>query len=159
MTTKKTATANDLFDQFTPDILKQNDSRNTLLIKNRKELKEAISPKSAKGEQVIRKMAKKLDIRLTAKDVKEVIEEVDAMAWDYEQTPIATAIRYAVSDDKQSVMIDMDNGYVAELAANRVEILDTMPANNDDVYFARPSFQQPMVKPDLTKDEFMDGIK
>jgi len=159
MTTKKTATANDLFDQFTTDILKQNDSRHTLLIKHCKELKEAISPKSAKGEQVIRKMAKKLGIRLTAKDVKEVIEEVDAMAWDYEQTPIATAIRYAVSDDKQSVMIDMDNGYVAELAANRVEILDTMPANNDDVYFARPNFQQPMVKPDLTKDELMDGIK
>ncbi|MEZ8037795.1 ATP-binding protein [Vibrio splendidus] len=159
MSTQSQANISDFFGQFSADNLKQDDSRNVLLVEQRSELKEAVSPKTPKGEQIIRKKARRLGLRLQSKDVKEITEELDAMAWDYEQKQIASSIRYALSGDGESSIIDLNNGHIVQLNAEKVEVLDTMPTANQDVYFSRPSFQLEMMKPDLSKENFAEGLK
>lgn len=157
MTAKKNV-ANEYFEQFNKDNVKQNGASETLLIEQNNVLKEAISMKSRKGEQRIRKLAKRLGLRLTSNDVKEIKDEVEALSWDYEQKPITTQIRYALSGDKECISVDLNNGHIVQVNAERVELLDTMPASNEDVYFERPSFQLEMVKPDLSKKTLKESL-
>ncbi|KKC97899.1 hypothetical protein [Photobacterium halotolerans] len=148
-----------LFEQFTPSIVKQNDARNVYIIAHTGELKEAIPLRSVKGEQRLRKLAKRLELRLTGKSVKEVCDEVEAIAWEHDQATIQPQIRYGLSQDGQSVTIDMCNGRIIQLSAQGVEVLDALPASNENLYFERPGFQLPMVSPDLSNDDIMAGIK
>lgn len=135
--------------QFDSNIVKQSETRKALLVENLAELKVAVPLASDKGEQLLRKYAKRAEYRIVGSAaVKEASEEIEAIAWDYEQPTIRPQIRYGTAD-KNSVTIDLMNGSVVQLSAEGVDILETMPACNESLYFSRPSFQLPMVVPSL----------
>ena len=146
--TDKNAVA-EFFEQFTSSVVKQDEARIPYLIEHTGELKQAIPLASDKGELVLRKRARKHDMRLVGKAVKEAREEVEAIAWEHEQPLIKPQIRYGQSPTSDHVTIDLSNGQIVQLSAQGVEVLDVMPASNEDLYFQRPNFQLPMVTPKL----------
>ena len=119
----------------------------------------AINIKGKKFKRVLRKIARKLDARLKSSDIDELIEELESMAWDYEETPIATEVRTALSLDKNSVFIDLCNpqGEIVELLAGNVEVLSKPNDKTNTVIFSRPECMKPMVKPIFTT--ILDGLK
>jgi hypothetical protein len=98
---------------------------------------------------MLRKFAKRVELRLVGKDVKEAFEEVKAIAWEHEQPLIKPQIRYGMAPSSDAVTIDLSNGQIVQLSAQGVDVLDSMPASNEELYFQRPSFQLPMVTPKL----------
>lgn len=149
----------ELLELFTPSVVKQDEARNPYLIEHTGELKQAVPLGSDKGELMLRKYAKRVELRLVGKDVKEVYEEVKAIAWEHDQPLIKPQIRYGLAPDSDAVTIDLTNGQIAQFSAQGVEVLDTMPASNQELYFQRPSFQLPMVTPQLPCDDTKSALK
>ncbi|MCL1056800.1 ATP-binding protein [Shewanella gelidimarina] len=147
----------DFFEDFTSDVVKQDDASNPYLIKQTAELKQAILLISEPGEQLLRKRAKAHGMRLVGSAVKEAREEVEAIAWEHDQSRIKPQIRYGLSPNSDKVTIDLMNSQIVQLSSAGVKVLDVMPASNEDLYFKRPTFQLPMVTPalpcDNTKEE------
>ena len=107
---------------------------------------------------MLRKFAKRVELRLVGKNVKDAFEEVKAIAWEHEQPLIKPQIRYGIAPGTETVTIDLSNGQIAQLSAQGVEVLDTMPASNENLYFQRPSFQLPMVTPKLPCDDTKSAL-
>ncbi|EOD9422077.1 ATP-binding protein [Vibrio campbellii] len=149
----------ELLEQFTPSVVKQDESRTPYLIEHTGESNQAIPLVSDKGEQMIRKYAKRVELRLVGKMVKDVLDEVKAIAWEHEQPLIKPQIRYGMALGTETVTIDLSNGQIAQLSAQGVEVLDTMPASNENLYFQRPSFQLPMVTPKLPCSDMKSALK
>ncbi|HCM1502551.1 TPA: ATP-binding protein [Vibrio parahaemolyticus] len=148
----------EFLEQFTPSVVKQDESRTPYLIEHTGESKQAIPLASDKGEQMLRKFAKRVELRLVGKNVKDAFEEVKAIAWEHEQPLIKPQIRYGMAPGTETVTIDLSNGQIAQLSAQGVEVLDTMPASNESLYFQRPSFQLPMVTPKLPCDDTKSAL-
>ncbi|EVT99042.1 hypothetical protein D018_2703 [Vibrio parahaemolyticus VP2007-007] len=148
----------EFLEQFTPSVVKQDESRTPYLIEHTGESKQAIPLASDKGEQMLRKFAKRVELRLVGKNVKDAFEEVKAIAWEHEQPLIKPQIRYGMAPGTEIVTIDLSNGQIAQLSAQGVEVLDTMPASNENLYFHRPSFQLPMVTPKLPCDDTKSAL-
>ncbi|MDW3059192.1 ATP-binding protein [Vibrio sp. 1978] len=148
----------EFLEQFTPSVVKQDESRTPYLIEHTGESKQAIPLASDKGEQMLRKFAKRVELRLVGKNVKDAFEEVKAIAWEHEQPLIKPQIRYGMAPGTETVTIDLSNGQIAQLSAQGVEVLDTMPASNENLYFQRPSFQLPMVTPKLPCDDTKSAL-
>ncbi|EGR0651109.1 ATP-binding protein, partial [Vibrio vulnificus] len=149
----------EFLEQFTPSVVKQDESRTPYLIEHTGESKQAIPLASDKGEQMLRKFAKRVELRLVGKNVKDAFEEVKAIAWEHEQPLIKPQIRYGMAPGTETVTIDLSNGQIAQLSAQGVEVLDTMPASNENLYFQRPSFQLPMVTPKLPCSDMKSALK
>ncbi|MFM2599329.1 ATP-binding protein [Vibrio fortis] len=149
----------EFLEQFTPSVVKQDESRTPYLIEYTGESKQAIPLASDKGEQMLRKFAKRVELRLVGKNVKDAFEEVKAIAWEHEQPLIKPQIRYGMAPGTETVTIDLSNGQIAQLSAQGVEVLDTMPASNESLYFQRPSFQLPMVAPKLPCSDMKSALK
>ncbi|EKO3457802.1 ATP-binding protein [Vibrio fluvialis] len=155
--TEKTAFA-EFLEQFTPSVVKQDESRTPYLVEHSGESKQAIPLASDKGEQMLRKFAKRVELRLVGKMVKDALDEVKAVAWEHEQPLIKPQIRYGMTSNSETITIDLSNGQIVQLSAQGVEVLDTMPACNEDLYFQRPSFQLPMVTPKLPCDDTKSAL-
>ncbi|ENP7460371.1 ATP-binding protein [Vibrio fluvialis] len=155
--TEKTAFA-EFLEQFTPSVVKQDESRSPYLVEHTGESKQAIPLASDKGEQMLRKFAKRVELRLVGKMVKDALDEVKAVAWEHEQPLIKPQIRYGMTSNSETITIDLSNGQIVQLSAQGVEVLDTMPACNEDLYFQRPSFQLPMVTPKLPCDDTKSAL-
>ncbi|PHJ41258.1 ATP-binding protein [Vibrio sp. PID17_43] len=145
--------------QFNSKIVKQDETRKTYLVEHLPEVKLAVPLESDKGKQLLRKYAKRAEFRLVGShSVKEACDEVEAIAWDYEQPLIKPQIRYGTVN-KESVTIDLMNGSVVQLSAEGVEVLESIPAYNDALYFSRPNFQLPMVMPKLPCENTVTPLK
>ncbi|ELV8656821.1 ATP-binding protein [Vibrio vulnificus] len=155
--TEKTAFA-EFLEQFTPSVVKQDESRSPYLVEHTGESKQAIPLASDKGEQMLRKFAKRVELRLVGKMVKDALDEVKAVAWEHEQPLIKPQIRYGMTSNSETITIDLSNGQIVQFSAQGVEVLDTMPACNEDLYFQRPSFQLPMVTPKLPCDDTKSAL-
>jgi hypothetical protein len=130
------------------------------LVDNYGAVKEAVSLKNRKSKKVIRKITKPLGRNLKVEDVDEINAELESLVWDFEDSPISKAIRYAFDEEQQSVHIDIgcSKGEVIELSLRGVNILTEPNKNASSVFFHRPEFMQEMVKPEFT-DDVMSGIK
>ncbi|MGR5531674.1 ATP-binding protein [Vibrio alfacsensis] len=157
MTEKNVATK--FYQQFTPNLIKQNDDGQVFMIQHDGVVKEAMPLHSRKGDKVIRKLGKRAEFRIVGSALREVREEVEAIAWDHDQPPIKNQIRYGLAPNSDTVTIDLDNGKIVQLSTKGVEILDSMPASNEDLYFERPSSQLPMVTPDLDHNDIGASLK
>lgn len=146
-------------EQFTPSVVKQDESRTPYLIEHTGESKQAIPLESDRGEQMLRKFAKRVELRLVGKSVKEAFEEVKAIAWEHEQPLIKPQIRYGMAPSSDTVTIDLSNGQIVQLSAQGVDVLDSMPASNEELYFQRSSFQLPMVTPKLPCVDMKSALK
>ncbi|MEZ8518219.1 ATP-binding protein [Vibrio cyclitrophicus] len=149
MSPKKVA-VDDILDTFNSDDVKLDSASKPNLIIHRGALKEAVSPMDNKGIKLVRDVGKKLGARLRIDDIKtKIIPEIEGLAWDYDTPKITLAIRYAKSDDGKSVIVDLanDKNQVVEVKAGSVQILDTPPASNENVYFVRPDYLKPMATP------------
>lgn len=149
----------EFLEQFTPSVVKQDESRTPYLIEHTGESKQAIPLESDRGEQMLRKFAKRVELRLVGKSVKEAFEEVKAIAWEHEQPLIKPQIRYGMAPSSDAVTIDLSNGQVVQLSAQGVDVLDSMPASNEELYFQRSSFQLPMVTPKLPCVDMKSALK
>ncbi|MEZ8790192.1 ATP-binding protein [Vibrio splendidus] len=149
----------EFLEQFTPSVVKQDESRTPYLIEHAGESKQAIPLESDRGEQMLRKFAKRVELRLVGKSVKEAFEEVKAIAWEHEQPLIKPQIRYGMAPSSDAVTIDLSNGQIVQLSAQGVDVLDSMPASNEELYFQRSSFQLPMVTPKLPCVDMKSALK
>ena len=149
----------EFLEQFTPSVVKQDESRTPYLIEHTGESKQAIPLESDRGEQMLRKFAKRVELRLVGKSVKEAFEEVKAIAWEHEQPLIKPQIRYGMAPSSDAVTIDLSNGQIVQLSAQGVDVLDSMPASNEELYFQRSSFQLPMVTPKLPCVDMKSALK
>lgn len=149
----------EFLEQFTPSVVKQDESRTPYLIEHTGESKQAIPLESDRGEQMLRKFAKRVEPRLVGKSVKEAFEEVKAIAWEHEQPLIKPQIRYGMAPSSDAVTIDLSNGQIVQLSAQGVDVLDSMPASNEELYFQRSSFQLPMVTPKLPCVDMKSALK
>lgn len=118
-----------------------------------------IDPKNKKFKTLVRKKARNLGGRLTSTDIDDCAEEMESMAWEYEETPITIEIRNALSLDKKSVFIDLYNskGEVVALSAGNVEVLDKPNDKTNAIIFSHPESMKSMVRPEFTT--ITSGIK
>jgi hypothetical protein len=161
MSKENAVSMNEILDLFTAEQVKLDKTDQAYLVKKTGAIKEASPLSGRKSIQAIRKKAKKLGVRLLTKDVNELQEQLEAMAWEFEQKHIVTSMRYALSAEGDAIHVDLknDEGQIIELKANSVKILDSEPSTNDEVYFQRPDFMQEMVTPELDQENTISGIK
>ncbi|WP_104039900.1 ATP-binding protein [Vibrio hyugaensis] len=130
---------------------KKNDS--SVFLDISKGIAEVIPVRGDKFKKVIRQKAKQIGLRLKQAQVDELVEEFDAIAFENDEV-IEAQIRYALSEDKQTVWIDLCNGSIAKLSAGKVALVDVV---DDGIYFSRPTYQLPMTMPNVEIDS--GGIK
>ncbi|MGF1877180.1 ATP-binding protein [Photobacterium frigidiphilum] len=155
MSKDNAVTMEDLIEQLKPEQnLRVDDKGNAYVLVRNGASTEAIliNLKNKKFKKLIRKVARKLGSRLKSADIDELAEELESMAWDFEETPIAIEVRNARSQDKQSVLIDLCNakGEIVALSAGNVEVLDKPNTKTNSVVFSRPECMKPMVTPEIT---------
>ncbi len=152
MSQKKIST-DDILENFTADDIKLDSASKANLIIHSGAVKEVVTPIDNRGIKLVRDVGNKLGVRLRIDDIKnKIIPEIEGLAWDYGNPKITPAIRYAKSDDGTSVIVDLanDKNQVVEVSSGSVQILDTPPASNENVYFVRPDYLKPMVTPLLS---------
>ncbi|MFB1084383.1 ATP-binding protein [Vibrio diabolicus] len=139
-----------ILESFTREDIKRDQTRKSKLIIHEGALKEAVLPVSERGIKRIRQAAKGADIRLLPEQIESaVVPELEGLAWDYDDAKISPVMRYAQSDDGTAVILDLcnDKNQVVEIKGGSVQILDTPPASNENVYFTRSDEMLPMVTP------------
>ena len=148
MSQNKKLAANDIAEKFTKDKVKLDAGHKALLVIIKGAIKEAVSPYEPKGIKFIRDIVKEMGVSPRIDEIKTVLApEVEGKAWDYDDPKIIPAMRYAKSDDDKAVILDLynDKNQVVEIKAGSVQVLDSPPASNDNVFFTRPDYMKPMV--------------
>lgn len=161
MSQKSKLVVNEFLEKFTEDDVKLDLSHRPYLINHIGAVKEAVSLLDPKGIKLIRGVVKDMEVSISIDKIKTVlVPELEGVAWDNTQAKISPSMRYAKSDDDQAVILDLynDANQVVEIKAGSVQILDTLPASNDDVYFQRPDYMKPMVTPKLPQDDEKVGL-
>jgi hypothetical protein len=142
--------------QFDENNLKIDKDNNVYLVNEVKGIKEIMLLNSQRGHGFIRKIAKSLGIKLSKKVVDEICDELEATAFDIDGEKIQHHKRYALSENRDQVVLDLCNGYVATLSNGNAELVSN--ANDiESVYFMRPDSQQPMVLPNLSLNQESDS--
>ncbi|WP_318474269.1 hypothetical protein [Photobacterium leiognathi] len=106
MTTSKEL-ENKFFSMFDENNLKVDESENVFIINRTKHLNEAILLESKSCKRFIRKKTKEVGLRLSKKGLEEAIDELETMAFEFDDHPIHSHKRYALSLKDKSVLIDL----------------------------------------------------
>ena len=151
---------NQFFAMFDKNNLKLDDSENVFIINRTNYLNEALLLESKSGKRFIRKKAKEIGVLLGKKDIDEITEQLEAMAFDFDSNLIQCNKRYALSHKDKSVLIDLGNDSIVKVNASGVTFVNDN-SDTEGVYFSRSEHQLPMVTPNLElgNNEISDTFK